>query len=391
MVDLESQLENTETGYKKAKSEFENQQKISKEAKDQLFNLKNRLDHLNNQYKENFADFSSLKETVQQKKYELSWHHDQIANVENENRGISEILHELNITESKLLKQKNEFLEKRALLSQNLSEITTQKEKLQEKQKNLEILFQKHTHITENLKEQRSFYKTVVSSYQGHPESTRLLMKVQDRFPDLKGPLVDIIKITNGMSHLLEIALGDAVHFLVVESVSTTNRILDYVHQNHLDRVTIVPLERIKRIEPSLPISPDSGMKRLTDFVKCDKEYVKIIQLLIGDVFLVETRQQALKFAEEYPELKFINNEGELIGKTYSISAGQAGDPRHNGREYERRDNHLERPDKQVLAQEVQPPQTALEPGGFGIPELEHGKPDRKAYAHADQDPVMEG
>jgi chromosome segregation protein len=283
------------------------------------------LDSLNQAYKEHLNKVHAEREISQQKKYQLSWNKEQIESFSTENESLTEAnnqlekkLDELNNTRRKTEEDKEKFEQRVKFLEQK-------KHGCHQKIISLGDDVKKYTHQTESLQTQLTFYKDIISNYQGHLESTRTLMLNRNDFPGLHGPISDVINVEENYALAVEIALGDAVNYLIVDKVDTAQSILGHVDNKKLGRATIIPLERIKNIKSG---SDKYSMENsLADHVSCDPEYETIIHLLIGDVMVVETLQDAIHASEKNQGIKYVTVNGEIITEYQAISGGQKKDP----------------------------------------------------------------
>ena len=282
------------------------------------------LDSLNQSYKEQLNKVHAEREISQQKKYQLSWNKEQIEsyNIENDslteaNSQLEKKLGELNNTRKKKEDDKDKLEQKLNLLEQK-------KQSLHQEIISLEDDVKKYTHQTESLETQLTFYKDIISNYQGHLESTRTLMMNRNEYPGIHGPISDVINVEEKYTLAVEVALGDVINYLIVDKVDTAQNILRHVDNKKLGRTTIIPLERIKNIKSG---SDKFSMgNSLANHVSCDQEYETIIHLLLGDVIVVETLQDALHASEKNQGIKYVTIKGESITEFQAISGGQKKD-----------------------------------------------------------------
>jgi chromosome segregation protein len=183
----------------------------------------------------------------------------------------------------------------------------------------------KFTNQIESLRAQQSFYENVISNYQGHLESTRMVMMNKTEFPGIHGPLSDLIEIPQALVSAVEVALGEAVNYLIVDKISTAEKILSHVETKKLGRVTLVPLDRVKALQIGREKILASNL--LIDKLNFKNDHEQIIRLLLGDVIIVKTLQQAINESEKNQSFRYVTENGEIITGFQGISGGQKKDP----------------------------------------------------------------
>jgi chromosome segregation protein len=85
--------------------------------------------------------------------------------------------------------------------------------------------------------------------------------------------------------------------------------------------VTLIPLDRVNRlaIKQHDEILP---FQRLLSKISSKKAYAKIFEILLGDIYLVDSLDDALKASSDYPEFRFVSLNGEYINFSQAISGG---------------------------------------------------------------------
>jgi chromosome segregation protein len=306
---------------------YENQEKEANDLSEKLLEKKSTLDSLNQQYREQFTAVSQQKEITQQTKYQFSWNKEQIRIFESENEALSESKNGLLKKLDEISRIKNEKTDQKAKNEQKHVQLEGNQAKINQKIEQLDTNLRKCESQSESLNTQLSFFQNIISNYHGHLESTRALMMKKDQFPGIHGPISEIVTIKDQYTLALEVALGDVINYLVVDSVKTAQEIIKEVEEKKLGRVTIIPLDRIKSL--------NLGQKKyatesnsLGEYISNDSQYDNILQLLIGDVIVVETLDEAISRSEKNTELRYVTINGEIVNNNQAISGGQKRDPK---------------------------------------------------------------
>ena len=327
ILEKEKIFKDSENKLKEITSAFNKKESEINELSNKILNMKEMLDALNQQYLEQLSAVSKQKEKTQQIKYQLSWNQEQIRIYDSENKSLSESKNGFLQKLDEIGKIKNEKNDLKNNLTEKRSQLNNNQKKLSQEIDELDATLGKNLNQIDSLNTQLAFYKNIISNYQGHLESTRVLMSKKNKFPGLYGPLSDLVTANDQYALALEVSLGDSINYLVVDTVTTAQEIIHLVEKDKLGRVTIIPLDRINAL----------GLKRgqkvvssnaLIDQVKCDPEYMLILQMLISDVMVVNNLEQAISASEKNPDLRYVSLTGETINIHQAISGGQRRDPK---------------------------------------------------------------
>ncbi|HPE14550.1 MAG TPA: AAA family ATPase [Bacilli bacterium] len=140
--------------------------------------------------------------------------------------------------------------------------------------------------------------------------------------------IINLIDIDNEYTLALEVALGGAKDYVVVDNPNIAKICINYLKDNNLGRVTFFPLDVIKPrgIEDDIlkQLKNDSGfISVLANLVKYDSMYSDVIKNQLGNVILVDTIDSANRIAKIiYNRYKIITLTGEVINVGGSITGG---------------------------------------------------------------------
>jgi chromosome segregation protein len=306
---------------------YEAKEKETSDLSNKILSMKQSLDSLNQEYRNHIAAVSEQKELTQQTRYQLSWNQEQIRIYDSENKSLTESKSGLLQKLEEISRIKDEKIDQKKSLDKKRDSLKTNQTVLTEQVEDLDTNLRKNQSQVESLNTQLSFYKNIISNYQGHLESTRVLMSQKDKFPGLHGPLSELVTTKDQYALALEVSLGDTINYLVVDTVKTAREIIQEVEEKKLGRVTIIPLDRIKSLnlkENQYTVTETS----LTEHITCDAQYKQILQLLIADVIVVANLEQAISESEKNSELRYVTVDGEIVNNNQAISGGQKRDPK---------------------------------------------------------------
>ncbi len=326
LKETERALNKASKEYDDIKSRYDLQNKDSQKRIVELREKKTVLDKANSDYREQLNTVQSLREILQQKRYQVQWNNEQLELYNTENESLADAKDNLEAKLTEILKLKKEkenqklnFQEKQSKSQKNIDDISSKISSADDQGSQYKIKI-------ESLTSQLSFYQNVLSNYQGHLESTRTLMMNKDEFPDIHGPITDLIEIPESYASALEVALGEAVNYLVVDDVLTAEKALKHVEEKKLGRVTLIPLELIKKLKIGLQSMGTNNS--LIDQINCKPEYKAVLTLLLGDVIIVDNLQEAMNSAANNPEYRYVTKSGEILNRFQGIGGGQTLDPK---------------------------------------------------------------
>ncbi len=142
--------------------------------------------------------------------------------------------------------------------------------------------------------------------------------------PGLIGPLVEHVQANPEVERLVEHALGGDLFALLVEDGKAAERVADVLRRNSAGDVTIMPVDQV----PARHSVPAAAGVRLADGILCEEKARSAIEALIGDVYVVDTLDEALKAArEDGSASRFATRSGEIVWPTGKITLGPMQDP----------------------------------------------------------------
>jgi len=309
------EVQKTEKKYEKSYAAYTNELELHKSQKDEI-------DNLNNLFKQKFEEVSKLNELVQSKSYQVNWNEEQeqilieeIENLKKEKEEIKQKESNYSIIMAELEVQKAEMTLKLEGINEKLKLSNTDLESLKN---NLQSNIQKK----ETIRSKINFYEHTIISYEGHSKGTKYLMQNKTQFEGLHGPISDFLSIENKYRKALEIALGPAVDYVIVENTDNAKSIIKKCSSDDIGRITLLPLDRIKNISYNKHTA-EFSYPLLSDLIKETGDYKIIFDLLVGDYAFVETLDDAINASAKYHGFKFVTQSGEIAGYKSGISGGQ--------------------------------------------------------------------
>jgi len=149
--------------------------------------------------------------------------------------------------------------------------------------------------------------------------------------PKLKGlhnTISNLITTSDDYNIALEVALGGAKDYIVVETPTNAKEAINYLKENGLGRVTFYPLNVIKprfidnEIKNNIT-SEEGYIGVLSSLVNYDKKYQNIIENQLGNVIVTQDLDSANKISKIINNrYKIVTLKGEVINVGGSITGG---------------------------------------------------------------------
>lgn len=154
----------------------------------------------------------------------------------------------------------------------------------------------------------------LASSNEAFPSSVKYLIdKHRFEFKDLT-TVSEIFDTDEKHAIALEAALGDALNFVVVKTLAEAQRAAQILKENKKGRATFIPLDQ-------LAATYEVQSSSLFDHVKSKREYSALKQLLLGNVLVfntVEEAYQALKTTDAIG----VTYDGEVVTQSRFFQSG---------------------------------------------------------------------
>lgn len=211
-------------------------------------------------------------------------------------------------TEDSLCVERDSFGEKLGHLA---GEVSRTRQELSDKSSRMKAL--------EDLQQQYEGY------YRGVKEV--LMEGKKDTLGGICGVVAEIIKVPEQYETAVEVALGSALQYIVTESADDAGKAIGFLKKSRAGRATFLPLDVIKpapRDNGKTGIAGQKGFCGMAgDLVNYDKKYAKIIEYLLGRVFVVDNIRNATELARAINfSAKIVTLDGDVINPGGSMTGG---------------------------------------------------------------------
>ncbi len=167
---------------------------------------------------------------------------------------------------------------------------------------------------------------------EGYQESVRRLLSSTDKDPRLSskviGILGELVKVDKEYETAIEIALGNAVHNVVTQNDRDASMLIDHLKQNHLGRVTFLPIDSIRPRLLEENFLRDAKRSRgyiglASELVETRPELRDIIDNLLGRIVVVDELDNGIAMAKAAKYMyRVVSLAGDVVNPGGSLTGG---------------------------------------------------------------------
>jgi len=233
--------------------------------------------------------------------------------------------------------------EKRNRLENQIQEIALLKEKMEENEIRLNALVSEEGKIRQNLEGEKAkleLLRQISEHYEGYGKGEKTILSAKDKLPGIIDTVANLFTTKPEYLKSIESALGSSLQFIVCRNTASALEAIEYLKKENGGRATLLPLDKIEAAKTApltvnLTAYPDV-IGLASDMIECDLDFRKIVQLLLGNVILVKTLDQALKLSSQLESgFHLATLEGEIIKVESTFSGGSPQEISLLGRELE--------------------------------------------------------
>ena len=372
VAELELQLVPLKDQSTKAKSYLDAKEKLEGI---EIALIANDLDNLNREYEKGTKSIEELQNsvveistkstnsdiTLDSKKQELNTINTTIVALNNKYLELAQEEERLN-GEKNIIKERSKYDKEDSKVHDNIANLTEQKlllnNKLVSLKTDIDILNNKLSNFNNDLEKENSELKSIIETR--NKEESKLSVKRKEltdieykiRYltdfienggstpssvkkvlsnPKLKGirsTISRLIEIEDKYAMALEVSLGGAKDYVVVDNPTCAKEAINYLKENNIGRVTFYPMDVIKpRVVDSETLSLLKNEPGFIDIIgnlcTYNQVYRDIIFNQLGNVILVDNIDNANNISKKiYNRYKIVTLEGEVINVGGSITGG---------------------------------------------------------------------
>ncbi|REL25030.1 chromosome segregation protein SMC [Rhodohalobacter sp. SW132] len=298
--------EQSERSLKESKEKFNELQQQYTQIRHELYELEIAVGNTNKKLRDLQSDRIKLESKLENSEDDRIRINRDIEDLEDE---IDNAKGELNISTNKLEKVNLSLSEKEEYLQQ----VTKKREQLEIKRENLREAIRSEKSKMESVKSEISLMESLSESSEGLPGSVAFLIENHsDQFNTLQ-TIGNLLQTDEDKAAALEAALGDAIHFIVVDSMQDAVRASGILKENKKGRATFIPLAE-------LAASYETAPESIFHHIHTENKFTTVAQLLTGSVMLTDSIEEAIPLPDQISSA--VTPEGDLINSNRFYKSG---------------------------------------------------------------------
>ena len=167
---------------------------------------------------------------------------------------------------------------------------------------------------------------SIIERNEGYINAVKNILDNKKMFSGISGAVADLITTGKEYETAIEIAIGNNLQNIVVDTIDTSKNIIRYLKDNKLGRATMLPLSAIVPRDNSVYVKAKNevGIVDLaSNLVKYDAKFEKLVEYLLSRCLIVDTYDNAKNIFTKYNSgLKIVTLAGELFSPGGAISGG---------------------------------------------------------------------
>ena len=224
------------------------------------------------------------------------------------------------------ISRKAAYLEK---VKSQRAEINAQRENVNcELSENLKKINENTISLNEKTS-RKKLLENMEQSYDGYSRSVKTVLKEHEsgelKGAKIYGPVSKLLKTSDEYSIAIDVALGNAVQNIVVQSENDAKAAIECLKSQNAGRATFLPLTSIK-----LKDYPESGIEKETGYVgvasklvTCDSKFSDVAEFLLGGTVVIDNIDNAIAISKKYKNtVKLVTLTGELFNVGGALSGG---------------------------------------------------------------------
>ena len=268
----------------------------------------------------------------------------QLNSIDSFNDNIDKRLTQLNkeielikVNKEKISADLEELLKEEKNLKENLGSLTMKNSKYAEEKDNLETLLNSTLEEAKSIQiklqgviSSYNLYKNMEEGYEGYYRSVKNLLnaikksRVDNR--GFVGVVADLLKVDELYEKAIDISLGSSLQNIVTESEEDAKKMIDFLKNNNMGRVTFLPLSSIKGSTLNIDMKSlkDYGVLGLGhELVKYDNRYKKLFEYLLGRTIIVDNIDNGIKLANRFNHsYRIVTLDGDVLNPGGSLTGG---------------------------------------------------------------------
>ncbi|NGP89002.1 chromosome segregation protein SMC [Fodinibius halophilus] len=296
----EKDLKDLREAFQSSKKKLENFDGDLQKAEQKLSDSKERYSEIQEQYSDERETLKKLERSFSQANQDLNDLQTKRIKIEsrleNTEGDLIRIREEIEDLEDEIMNFRGETKLLREKLEEAKQKSNEQQEKLEQSRNKREELGEKQNELKDQIRSEQSkldsveseieLLQDIASSNEAFPSSVQFLLEHYAEQFELLDVVSNLLSTDEDHAIALESVLSDALNYVVVNTLDDARRSAQLLKENEEGRATFIPLDQLSD-------SYETVSGSLAQQVECDKTFSALKELLLGNVELYDSVEQA--------------------------------------------------------------------------------------------------
>ena len=167
--------------------------------------------------------------------------------------------------------------------------------------------------------------RNIIERYDGYGSPVKKVMDEAEKTGGVHAVVADIISVDKQYELAIETALGGRLQNVVTDDENVAKKLVAYLKNNRLGRVTFLPLSAMKpdKWDPGQVMNAKGVIGLASSLAAGDSKYEGLIDSLLGRTIVVDTIDNAVAIQKKNGyKYRIVTKEGELLAPGGAISGG---------------------------------------------------------------------
>ena len=300
LLKAEQNLKESKKRYNEIQQEYSADRKTLNELEREFSKTNNQLNNLQTQRIKIESRLENTEGDLIRIREEIEDLEDEIINFRGEKKLQAEKLEEARLQREKLAEQRQEAKEQRKQLGQQQDELKDQ--------------IRRHKSKLDSVQSEITLLEDIASSNEAFPSSVQYLLEQHEESFPLLDVVSNILSTSEQHAVALEAVLGEAMNFVVVESLADARKAAQLLKEHEQGRATFIPLDQLSEHYTTVT---DSFVEQ----VEASPRFQGLKELLLGPVQLFDGVEEAYQAVNGSGKIG-VTPDGEVVTGRLFLQSG---------------------------------------------------------------------
>jgi chromosome segregation protein len=278
-------------------------------ARDKAFHLATAMADARNRCKQLQERRAQAAAEREQQQHELTAVEDQLSALEGD------------VTQAR--RQEEDVLRSQEAAAARQSQLQEQLVALEEELRQRRETLAKASRERQRMQDRREMLQGLRQGMAGFASGTKAVLRSRERLAGIVGPVVSLLRVPQNLERAVEAALGEYAQALVVSRWKDASAAIDQLRTQSAGWATFLPLDSLTAPRAERVPAGKGVVGLAQHLVECDARYESVLQLLLGQVVIVEDLATARRVRPDLqPGQRLVTLAGEVVQASGVISGG---------------------------------------------------------------------